>query len=209
MNKNLILLGGGGHCRSVIDAACSAGFHIVGILDTTENIGKSILNVKIIGDDSLINEYVESAMFIVTVGSIKKTDLRIKLHNMVIDAGGKLATVIASTAYVSEYATIGDGSVILHNTCVNADVKIGKSCIINTLANIEHEVEIGDFTHVSTGAMINGACKIGNSVFIGSQSVLAQCVSIADYTIVSAGTFINKNILEKGVYAGNPMRKFR
>ncbi|MDR2951398.1 MAG: NeuD/PglB/VioB family sugar acetyltransferase [Prevotella sp.] len=208
MTKNLILVGGGGHCKSVIDAACSAGFHILGVLDTLENIGKSILDVKIIGDDSLINEYIGSAMFVVTVGSIKKTALRIKLHNMIIDAGGRLATIVASTAHVSKYATIDEGSVILHNTCINADARIGKSCIINTFANIEHEAEIGDFSHISTGAMVNGACKIGKSVFIGSQSVLAQCVSVADYAIVSAGTFVSKNIQEKGIYAGNPMRKF-
>lgn len=209
MTKDLVLVGGGGHCKSVIDAAIGAGFRIIGVLDTSGNIGKSILDIKIIGDDSLIYQYINSAMFVVTVGSIKKTELRIKLHNMIINAGGKLATIVAPTAYVSKYATIGQGSVILHNTCINAEAKIGESCIINTFSNIEHEAEIGDFSHISTGAMINGACKIGRSVFIGSQSVLAQCISIADYAIVSAGTFVSKDIQEKGIYAGNPMRKFK
>jgi len=209
MNKNLILIGGGGHCKSVMDAAYSAGHYILGVLDTLENVGKAILDVKIIGDDALISEYVDRALFVVTVGSIKNTDLRIRLHNRIINAGGKFATIIASTAYVSKFAIIGEGAVILHQSCINAEAKIGKGCIINTFANIDHESEIGDFSHISTGAMVNGGCKVGSSVFIGSQSVLAQCVSIADNSVISAGTFVSKNVIESGIYAGNPMRKIR
>ncbi len=209
MTDKLILIGGGGHCKSVIDVVESMGYTILGILDTAENVGKKVLGYTIIGTDDDIGEYIERAKFVVTVGHIKSASLRIKLHNKIVMSGGEIATLVASTAYVSKYAKIGEGTVVLHQAVVNANAVVGKGCIINTFANIEHDTIIGDYTHVSTGAMINGACVVGNGVFIGSQSVLAQSVSVIDNTIVGAGTFVSKNIFDGGIYAGNPMRKFR
>ena len=68
--KNLILLGGGGHCKSVIEVAESAGYHIIGILDRPEEMGKSVLDYNVIGVDDDIPKYLDKAEFIITVGFI-------------------------------------------------------------------------------------------------------------------------------------------
>lgn len=206
MSRNLILVGGGGHCKSVIDVAESAGYTILGILDKPEEVGKQVLDYKIIGTDDDIPQYVDKAEFVITVGQIKSCAIRKKIAERIEAAGGKLATIIASDATVSKYATIGEGTVILHKCVVNADAKIGKNCIINTMANIEHEVEIGDFCHISTGTMINGGACIADDIFIGSQSVVNQCV-IIQRGVIGSLSVVNKNITEKGVYVGNPILK--
>lgn len=202
--KPLILVGGGGHCKSVINVAQCAGYNILGVLERPEEVGKKVLDYEVIGTDDDMVRYADQAEFVVTVGQIKSPDLRIRLHKMLADAGCHLATIIAPTAHVSKYATIGEGTVIMHQTVVNADVKIGKGCIINTFANIEHDVVIGDYCHISTGAMVNGECEIGNHCFIGSQSVLANGIRVCDGCVISAGAFVLKPIEEKGVYMGNP-----
>lgn len=204
MEKNLILIGGGGHCKSVIEVAESAGYNILGILDRPEEVGKKVLAYDVIGVDDDIPNYVDKAEFVITVGFIKNPALRIKLYNKVLEAGGKLATLIASTAYVSKYAKIGQGTVIMHQAFVNAGAEIGENVIINTLANIEHDACIGNQCHVSTGAMINGDCKIGTNCFIGSQSVLANAVFVCSDVVVGAGSFVRKSILQSGIYSGNP-----
>lgn len=204
MSKPLIFIGGGGHCKSVMDAAESAGFSILGVLDVADNVGKVVLSTKIIGTDEDIPAYVDKAEFVITVGFIKNPAVRIKLYNKVKEAGGKFATIIASTAYVSKYAEIGEGTVVLHQAFVNAGAKVGKNVILNTATNIEHDAVIGDHCHISTGTMVNGGCKVGERCFIGSQSVLANCISVGDDIIVGAGSFVRKNISEKGIYSGNP-----
>ena len=204
-SKNLILIGGGGHCKSVIDVAESAGFTILGILDTAENVGKKVLHYTIIGTDDEINNYVDKALFIITVGQIKDPALRIKLHKKVINCGGQFATIIASTAHVSKYSSIGEGTVIMHQAVVNADAKIGVGCIINTFANIEHDAVVAEFCHISTGAMVNGNCTVGKGTFLGSQAVMVNGVSIAEGCIIAAGAFVRKNIVYKGIYSGNPL----
>jgi len=202
--KNIVLIGGGGHCKSVIDVAESAGYTIFGVLDTKENVGKNILSYSIVGTDDDIVDYVDKALFLITVGQIKDATLRIKLHQKVIDAGGKFAVIIASTAYVSKYAKIGEGTIIMHRAVVNADAIIGKGCIINTFANIEHDAIVGDYCHISTGAMVNGNCVVGDGTFLGSQAVMVNGVSIVDGCVIAAGAMVRKNIITKGVYSDNP-----
>lgn len=204
MIKKLILVGGGGHCKSVLEAAESAGYSIIGVLDMPDEVGKEILSTRVIGTDDDIPAYVDKAEFVITVGFIKDPSVRIKLYNKIKEAGGKLATIIASTAYVSKYADIGEGSVVLHQAFVNAGAKVGRNVILNTASNIEHDAVIGDHCHISTGTMVNGECKIGERCFIGSQSVLANCITVGDDIIVGAGSFVRKSISEKGIYSGNP-----
>ena len=202
--KSLILLGGGGHCKSVIDVAESAGYNILGILDMPEEVGKSVFNYKVVGTDDNIPQYIDKADFVITVGFIKNPTVRIYLYNRVRKAGGKLATIVASTAYVSRYASLGEGTVVMHQAVVNAGVKIGNNVIINTFTNIEHDTVVGNQCHISTGTMVNGDCKIGKRVFIGSHSVLTNGIEVGDDIVVGAGSVVRKSILGKGTYAGNP-----
>ena len=191
-NKNIVLVGGGGHCKSVIDVAECAGCTILGILDKPELVGTSVLDYKVIGVDDDIPQYVDKAEFVITVGQIKSSALRRKLAQLVKDAGGKLATIIAIDANVSKYATLGEGTVVMHKAVVNAGAKIGANCIINTMANLEHDVQVGDFCHVSTGVMANGEVKIGDDSFIGSGSVIHQCVTIERNSVIPAGSVVKK-----------------
>lgn len=202
--KPLVLIGGGGHCKSVIDAAESSGYNILGILDVPEEMGKTVLAYKVIGSDSDIPKYVDMADFVITVGFIKNPALRIKLFNQVKNLGGNFATIIASSAHVSKYADVGEGTVVLHHALVNAGAHVGNNVIINSFANVEHDAVIGNQCHISTGVMVNGDCKVGDNVFVGSQSVLSNGISIGNNIVVGAGSFVRKNISVAGIYSGNP-----
>lgn len=204
--KPLILIGGGGHCKSVIEVAESAGYQILGVLDMPEDIGKEILSTKVIGTDDDIPQYVDKAEFVITVGFIKNPATRIKLYNRVKEAGGKLATIIASTAYVSKYATIGEGTVIMHYAFVNAGATIGNNVILNTHSNIGHDATVDDHVHVSTGVMISGECYIGKRCFIGSQSAFRNNIKICDDVIIGVGSVVVKDITQAGIYIGHPVR---
>ena len=204
MNRSLILIGDGGHCKSVINIAESAGYNILGILDTAEHIGKKVLNYEVIGTDEDIDRFIDYASFIVTIGHIKDASLRIKLHEEIMRKNGTLTTLISPTAIVSRYANIEEGSVIMHQAVVNADVHIGKGCIINTFANIEHDSIIGDYVHVSTGTMVNGNCNVGRESFLGSQSAMVNGTSITAGCVIAAGSIVRKDIKIRGIYSGNP-----
>lgn len=210
MNKNrLILVGGGGHCKSVIEAAESAGYQILGVLDLPEEVGKEVLSTKVIGTDDDILAYVDKAEFVITVGFIKNPAIRIKLYNKIKEAGGKLATVIASTAYVSKYAEIGEGTVVLHQAFVNAGAKVGKNVILNTMTDVDHDAVIGDFTHLSAGVLVAGEAKVGDRCFCGIGSTIQHTRTVTSDVILGAGTLVVKDISEPGVYIGSPAKLLR
>ena len=206
MQKPLILVGGGGHCKSVLEAAESAGYSILGVLDMPEEVGKEILSTKVIGTDDDIPAYVDKAELIITVGFIKNPAIRIKLYNKIKDAGGKLATVIASTAYVSKYAEIGEGTVVLHQAFVNAGAKVGKNVILNTMTDVDHDAAIGDFTHLSAGVLVAGEAKVGDRCFCGIGSTIQHTRIVTSDVILGAGTLVVKDISEPGVYIGSPAK---
>ena len=191
IKPNIILIGGGGHCISVIDVIENDNkFNILGILDS--NIKeKNVLGYKILGGDNLIPELVkENTYFLITVGQIKSYSSRKKIAEILFKNKAKLATIISTLAYVSKHAIIGEGSIIMNGAVVNAMTTIGKNCIINTKSNIEHGVSIGDFCHISTCAVINGDSVIENGTFIGSNATTSNDVSIKENSIIGAGKFI-------------------
>lgn len=88
--KPLILVGGGGHCKSVIEAAESTGRTIKGILDLPEYLSENCLGYQVIGTDFDIPKYVEECEFIVTLGFINNPEHRIHLHSLIEKTGGNL-----------------------------------------------------------------------------------------------------------------------
>ena len=200
--KKFILVGGGGHCKSVIEAIESIDGTIIGILDSCEKSGSFVLGYPILGSDNLIPQYINECEFLVTVGQIKNAIVRMKLHHLIKKFDGKLATIIASSAIVSKHAKLGEGTIILHQAIINAGSNIGIGCIINTHATIEHDVIIEDFCHISTGAIINGGCRIASECFIGSQSVIINGIQISKQSIIGAGSIVRKDISANGIYVG-------
>jgi sugar O-acyltransferase (sialic acid O-acetyltransferase NeuD family) len=208
--KKLILIGGGGHCKSCIEVIESTGeFEIIGILDLPSKIGEKVLNYEIIGSDEDISHYVQQGVqnFFVTLGQIKSADLKKRIFNKIYQLGGISPTIISKYAIVSFRSKIGEGTIVMHGAIINADVTIGENCIINNKANIEHDITIGNHVHVSTGAIVNGNVSIGNEVLIGSNSVIRNVINIGDNIVIGAGSVINKDILEAGTYVGNPFKK--
>jgi sugar O-acyltransferase (sialic acid O-acetyltransferase NeuD family) len=207
--ESIILIGAGGHCLSCIDVIRSAGkYEITGILDTSEKVGSIVSGIKVIGTDDDIQVLVKKHKnFLISIGQIKSSRKRIRIFETVKKYGGNLPVVISSKAYVSPSVTIGEGSIIMHNSLINAEAVVGKCCIINTGALIEHEAVIGDFCHISTHAVVNGQVIVGNKSFLGSNSVVANNISLPAEIIVAAGACILKNPVKSGIYIGNPVRK--
>ncbi len=209
--KKIILIGGGGHCRSCIDVIkLENKYSIEGILDAEEQIGNMIDGYPILGNDERIDEFVEKGFhFLITVGQIKSVQIRQSLFEKLLQKNASIAVVISPKAHVSTNAKIGIGTIVLHGAIINAGADIGQNAIINSLSLIEHDTKIGNHTHVSTGALINGTCTIGNKSFIGSGVVVANNINIADNVVVGAGSLVRKNIAESGRFAGNPIKMIK
>ena len=198
----MILFGGGGHCRSCIDAIESSGrYKIAGIVLPTLDGGNCVFNYKVLGTDDELSRLKEiSKVALVTVGHIRSADIRRKLYIKLCNFGFHLPFVIAKTAYISPRAKVGSGSIFLNGSVVNSASTVGKNCIINTRAVVEHDASVSDHCHISTGAILNGGVTIGSGSFIGSGSIIRENVNIGACAFVAAGQVVTKDLPDGAFY---------
>ena len=191
MNK-IILIGGGGHCKSVIDVIeQEARFKIAGIIDKPELLGSEILGYPVIGNDFDLESLAKKYQYaLITVGQIKSVLSRIKLFDLAIKAKFSLPHIVSPNAYVSKHSKIGNGTVVMHNAIVNANVSIGDNCIINSKALVEHDCFISSHCHISTNTIINGGVKIGSKSFIGSNVTTKDNIIIKENSFIKAGSLV-------------------
>jgi len=190
--KEIILIGGGGHCKAVIDVIEQEGrFKIIGIVDKPELLGSEVLGYSVIGTDAeLVNLAKKYQYAIVTIGQIKSPSLRIKLFNLAIEAGFILPSIISPNAYVSKYATIGSGTVVMHKALISANTIVGDNCIVNTKALIEHDCRISKHCHISTNVTINGGVLVESECFIGSGAITKESITIGKRSFIKAGSLV-------------------
>ncbi len=190
--QKLILLGGGGHCKSCIDVIEQEGNYVIaGILDTKELIGQKVLGYEYIGTDDDIGKFVdEGYSFLITVGQINTSSIRKKLFSLLSKSGAKIATVISPRAYVSRHAMVSKGTIIMHDALVNANASIGENCIINSKALVEHDAIIENFCHISTSAVINGGVTVQEGTFFGSNAVSKEYIVTDADDFIKAGSIV-------------------
>lgn len=189
--KDIVIIGFGGHAKSVADTIERTGqYNIVGYTDTEESDHNE--KYKYLGTDNALKDVFEGGVeyAAIGVGYIGKGDLRDRLYAMLKDIGYKLPVIIDPSAIVSNSAIIQEGAFIGKGAIVNADAKIGKMCIINSKSLVEHETVVGDFSHVAVGANLCGQVNIGDHVFVGAGAVVVQCTNVSNGAFVKAGEVV-------------------
>jgi sugar O-acyltransferase (sialic acid O-acetyltransferase NeuD family) len=199
--ENLVLIGGGGHCRSCIDVIEMDGrFNILGIVDEKPEQDLIVADYPLLGRAADLPSLVELCRnFVITIGQIKSPAPRIRWFKRLKQFKVVLPTIISPLAHVSRQAVLGEGTIIMHHAIVNAGAAVGRNCIINSKALIEHDVVIEDHCHISTAAIVNGAAKVEQSSFVGSNSVIRESVVIGESSIVGAGVAVLHHIDSQSV----------
>ncbi|MCF6265839.1 MAG: acetyltransferase [Desulfuromusa sp.] len=200
----IILVGGGGHCASCIDVIeQEAKFQVAGIVDMPDKHSTTLLGYPIIGKDEDLPKLTENyRYFLITLGQIKSPQRRIALFEELLQLGAQLPTIISPRAYISRHATVGAGTVVMHNSLINAGAIVGCNCIINSCALIEHDAKVGDHCHISTGSIINGGTQIAECTFIGSGSVVRDNIRIGSNALIGGGVSVMVAVPDNSLYTG-------
>lgn len=204
MDKNVIILGAGGHAKVVADIVIKSGDTLIGFLDDNIEVGTKIIDeYTVLGklEDSINFNCNKNVYFAFGIGDNR---VRKRIYD---EFKLNYYTAIHPTAIIGLNVKIGEGTVVMPNAVVNASARIGIGCIINTCAVIEHDNVICDFVHVSPNATLCGRVFVGSCTHIGAATVVRNNISICEDVIVGAGAVIVKNITEEGVYIGVPARK--
>ncbi|MBN1405322.1 MAG: acetyltransferase [Candidatus Omnitrophica bacterium] len=198
MKNKIILIGGGGHCKVVIDAIDLSGkFDIYGIVDPALKKDSKVLGVTVIGKDDILPDIFKKVKYaFITVGSIGNCEIRKKIYSNLNKIGFKLPVIAHPKSVIAKdvIANIGEGTFIAAGAIVNPGIVIGKNAIINTKASVDHDCTIGDFVHIAPGVTLSGVVKVGNETHIGTGANIIQCVAIGKNCIIGAGITVRKDM---------------
>jgi sugar O-acyltransferase (sialic acid O-acetyltransferase NeuD family) len=194
-NRNILLIGAGGHARSCIDVVEMAGFNIIGIVGQRKEVGTRLLGYPILAaDDDLTSLRDRASLALIAIGQVHTPLLRIKAAKAALAAGFNFPVVMSPCAKVSRHATVDDGTIVMHGAIVNANAHVGKHCIVNSRALLEHDSSIGDFSHLSTGAILNGGVQVGKRCFVGSGSIVKHGLEIGSDCLIAMGSKLHNNL---------------
>ena len=207
--EKIVLIGGGGHCRSVMDAIIKAGvYQIVGITDTS-TFGRQVGPSKIIGDDTIWVSLLESGVTnaFVTIGGLGSSALRRKLYARAKGIGFFFPQIVDPSASIAMDAVIGDGVFVGKTAVINANAIIETMTIVNSGAIVEHECRIGAFSHIAPGTVLCGAVTIGADVHVGAGSTIIQGLKVGDGTTIGAGSLVLSSLPPRIKAFGSPCKE--
>ena len=187
--ESILIVGAGGHARACIDVIEQEGrFAVLGLIGLPEEMNSQTLGFPVLGTDEDLPKLISKCTYaLISVGQIKTPEPRIRLFNQLKQNGFELPVVVSPLAYVSPYAKLNAGSIVMHGAIVNAGAVVGKNCIINSQSLVEHDVIIEDHCHIATAATINSGVHIGAGTFIGSNSSVRQELNIGERCLIGMG----------------------
>ena len=143
MNEPVILIGASGHGKVVADIVHFSGDRVLGFLDDGADMD-SFCGYPILGKSADYAAFPE-ARFVISIGN---SEARRRIAGAMPSA--RWYTAVHPHAVISPMDTkVQEGTVIMANAVINPGARIGKHCIVNTGAIVEHDNIVEDFVHIS------------------------------------------------------------
>jgi sugar O-acyltransferase (sialic acid O-acetyltransferase NeuD family) len=202
--EKVIMIGGGGHAMSCLDAADPRRLEFVGYVSPDPD---ERLPLKYLGDDDALEELrADVAFAFVALGD---NALRCRVSDRVTRLGFELATLVADTARVSPYASVRPGAAVLHGALIGPRSEVGTGAVINTGASIDHDCVVEEFAHIAPGAHLAGGVRIGTGAFAGVGASVVPDVHVGPWAVVGAGAVVINHVPPRETVVGAPARSRR
>jgi sugar O-acyltransferase (sialic acid O-acetyltransferase NeuD family) len=210
MPKNIVFWGASGHARVLREACAHSGYHLVAVFDNNLRVASPFPDVPIYhtrdGFSRWQREHETSGVaFLVAIGG-PHGRARLEIQEFLRSRGLQPAVTVHPTAFVAADVEIPEGCQILAQSAVCVAVKLGRACIINTRASVDHESVLGDGVHLAPGATLAGCVTVGDCTLIGPGAVVLPRVRIGRDVIVGAGAVVTHDVPDGKVVFGVPAR---
>ncbi len=195
----MYLFGASGHAKVIIDSLKASGKQISGLFDDNPDV-KELLEYSVYGsfDQNRLGD--EELIISVGLNHIRKKIVEKLPENT------RYGKAIHPSAIISEYASLGEGTVVMQGAIIQSSVSIGRHCIINTAASVDHDCIIDDFVHISPNATLCGAVSVGEGSQVGAGAVVIPGIKIGKWSLVAAGAVVMKDVPDNVLVLGNPAR---
>ncbi|HEY0684029.1 MAG TPA: acetyltransferase [Steroidobacter sp.] len=205
-SRHLVIVGAGGHAVSVASVALSAGYEINCFVDANKR-GATLLGIGVIGNISEL-DLKDELSFAIAVGD---NAVRERLHAELVRQYGDLRfpSLIHQSAVLSSFSEIGEGTVVMPKAVIGPNSRVGRFCLLNTQASIDHDCAMLDFSSLAPGAITGGTVQIGRRSAISIGAVIKHGLKIGHDTVVGANSYVNRDLPDNVVAYGNPAKAVR
>jgi sugar O-acyltransferase (sialic acid O-acetyltransferase NeuD family) len=208
MSLSVIVLGGGGHAKVLIDALHAQSIKVLGFTDVQSNHKLSILGSEALGADDVVLTYAtEHVQLVNGLGSIGAPMARKRLYEQFKKRGYRFANVIHPSAIIGAEVDLAEGIQVMAGAVIQVGCHIGETTMINTRATIDHDCQVGAHVHVAPGVTLSGGVTVENGVHIGTGATVIQGIRIGKNSIIGAGAVVINDVKEGTTVVGVPARE--
>lgn len=209
MKPKVIIIGAGGHTRSIIDALIRQGeYECVGLIEKESMEYPSYMGIEVIGSDEDLKDLAQKVDY-AFIGIGKNLELREKMAKHLKGLGYEFATIVDPSAIIACDVEIDEGVFVGKKAIINAGSHVGKHSIINTGAIIEHDCLIEDFVHAAPGVILGGGVHLERKVHLGMGSIVNEGIKIHQGTFIGSGSLVTKD-MKAGILAyGSPCKEVK
>jgi sugar O-acyltransferase (sialic acid O-acetyltransferase NeuD family) len=210
--QNIVLVGSSGHAKVVTDIVEQQGlYRIVGLIDAFRAPGETTLGYPVLGGESDLAALVDEHELKGVIVAIGDNSVRAKVTANVAEICPRLPLVSAvhPAASIGKGTTIDVGTVVMAGAVINPACRIGRGCIVNTRASLDHDGVMEDFSSLAPGVTTGGNCHIGKHAAVSIGAVLRHGIVIGEHSVVGAGSVVLGAVEAFSVAYGSPAKKVR
>ncbi|WP_454717378.1 acetyltransferase [Caulobacter segnis] len=204
MSTGVVIIGGGGHAKVVIESLRASGHTVAAIVDA-DPTPREVLGVPVVGDDLKLPALKEQGLSQLFV-AIGDNRLREKLGRKAQGLGFVLVNAIHPSAVISPSAKLGQGVAVMAGVAINADTDVGDLAIINTGAVVDHDGRLGMACHLGPASALAGGVTVGDRAFLGVGARVIPGVTIGADTTVGAGGVVVRDLPDAVLAIGVPAK---
>jgi sugar O-acyltransferase (sialic acid O-acetyltransferase NeuD family) len=204
--KKLIIVGGGGHAKVVIDAAISMNtFAIAGVVDTKIASDEKILGIPVLGNDTVLEkrEMWRHALAM-GVGMQKAGNQREKLFQRLKGLDYQFPVIRHARSHIAQGVKLSEGCQVMAGAIIQTDANVGCGVIVNSNAVVEHDCQLEAYVHIAPGAVLGGNVSVGQGSLVGLGACILPGIHIGQQATIGAGTVVCKNVADGMTVRGIP-----
>lgn len=202
----LLVVGAGGHGRSVAEAAELSGqFSVVGFLDDLLPAGETVLGLPVLGPVVSMTHHRAAADH--TIVAIGNNAVREKLMQQLAATGFALATVVHPRAIVSPSSVLGKGSAVIAGAILGTEARLGVGSIVNCDAVVDHHATVEDYGHLGVNTSMAGGTGLGRGAWMQARAALGYGAKVPPGVVLAPGEARHCGIQMTNAHsAGRPQR---
>ena len=185
--EKLLLVGAGGFGRMVAEQAMLQ--YNCAFVDDGQPVGDEICDIPVIGGvDDLPELRKEYGLLVVGIGNNR---FRAQVHEKAKALGYAFPNIITPSAYISPYAKLGCGCVVLQNACVQNGASVGDGVLLNAGTEVHCDATVGDYALIYTNSVVRTGATVGSFARIGSNCTICNNATVLDSADVSDCTAVH------------------